>query len=101
MDSVASGTPYTFQQDSAPAHRAKLVHILAEEECAQLLGLQQPAPQQARPETMRLLLVEEVGEEVCATHHSNVASLKASIKSEMNRAGSCRGLHGLWSSGVV
>ncbi|QQP53597.1 Transposable element tcb1 transposase [Caligus rogercresseyi] len=25
MDSVASGTPYTFQQDSAPAHKAKLV----------------------------------------------------------------------------
>ncbi|QQP34817.1 Transposable element tcb1 transposase [Caligus rogercresseyi] len=25
MDSVASGTPYTFQQDSAPAHTAKLV----------------------------------------------------------------------------
>ncbi|QQP58452.1 Uncharacterized protein FKW44_003775 [Caligus rogercresseyi] len=26
MDSVASGTPYTFQQDSAPTHTAKLVH---------------------------------------------------------------------------
>ncbi|QQP37132.1 Transposable element tcb1 transposase [Caligus rogercresseyi] len=25
MDSVASGTPYTFQQDSAPVHKAKLV----------------------------------------------------------------------------
>ncbi|QQP55252.1 Transposable element tcb1 transposase [Caligus rogercresseyi] len=25
MDSVASGTPYTLQQDSAPAHTAKLV----------------------------------------------------------------------------
>ncbi|QQP35545.1 Transposable element tcb2 transposase, partial [Caligus rogercresseyi] len=25
MDSVASGTPYTFQQDLAPAHTAKLV----------------------------------------------------------------------------
>ncbi|QQP52741.1 Transposable element tcb2 transposase [Caligus rogercresseyi] len=25
MDSVASGTLYTFQQDSAPAHKAKLV----------------------------------------------------------------------------
>ncbi|QQP39707.1 Transposable element tcb1 transposase, partial [Caligus rogercresseyi] len=25
IDSVASGTPYTFQQDSAPAHTAKLV----------------------------------------------------------------------------
>ncbi|QQP39095.1 Uncharacterized protein FKW44_019868, partial [Caligus rogercresseyi] len=25
MDFVASGTPYTFQQDSAPAHKAKLV----------------------------------------------------------------------------
>ncbi|QQP50228.1 Transposable element tcb1 transposase [Caligus rogercresseyi] len=27
MDFVASGTPYTFQQDSAPAHKAKLVHF--------------------------------------------------------------------------
>ncbi|QQP48989.1 Transposable element tcb2 transposase [Caligus rogercresseyi] len=27
MDSVASGTPYTFQQDSAPAHKVKLVHF--------------------------------------------------------------------------
>ncbi|QQP35593.1 Transposable element tcb1 transposase [Caligus rogercresseyi] len=25
MDSVASGTPYTFQQDSAPTHKANLV----------------------------------------------------------------------------
>ncbi|QQP42463.1 Transposable element tcb1 transposase [Caligus rogercresseyi] len=25
MDSVASRTPYTFQQDSTPAHKAKLV----------------------------------------------------------------------------
>ncbi|QQP39747.1 Transposable element tcb2 transposase, partial [Caligus rogercresseyi] len=25
MDSVAFGTPYTFQQDSASAHKAKLV----------------------------------------------------------------------------
>ncbi|QQP41306.1 Transposable element tcb2 transposase [Caligus rogercresseyi] len=25
MGSVASGIPYTFQQDSAPAHKAKLV----------------------------------------------------------------------------
>ncbi|QQP50314.1 Transposable element tcb1 transposase [Caligus rogercresseyi] len=25
MDSVASGTPYTFQQNSAPAHKARIV----------------------------------------------------------------------------
>ncbi|QQP50599.1 Transposable element tcb2 transposase, partial [Caligus rogercresseyi] len=25
MNSLASGTPYTFQQDSAPAHKVKLV----------------------------------------------------------------------------
>ncbi|QQP36618.1 Uncharacterized protein FKW44_021773, partial [Caligus rogercresseyi] len=25
MDFVASGTPYTFQQDSAPAHKTKFV----------------------------------------------------------------------------
>ncbi|QQP38266.1 Uncharacterized protein FKW44_018794 [Caligus rogercresseyi] len=34
---------------------------------------------------MRLLLVGKLEREVCATHHSNVASLKASIKSEMNK----------------
>ncbi|QQP58006.1 Uncharacterized protein FKW44_003182 [Caligus rogercresseyi] len=34
---------------------------------------------------MRLLLIGEVEREVCATHHSNVASLKASIKSEMHK----------------
>ncbi|QQP36091.1 Transposable element tcb1 transposase [Caligus rogercresseyi] len=49
--------------------------VLAEEECAQLLGFQYLAPQQPRPEPM----------EVCAPHHNNVASLKASIKSEMNK----------------
>ncbi|QQP49429.1 Transposable element tcb2 transposase [Caligus rogercresseyi] len=52
--------------------------VLAEDECAQLLGLQHLAPQQPRPEPMRLLLVY-------ATHHSNMASLKASIKSEINK----------------
>ncbi|QQP35926.1 Transposable element tcb1 transposase [Caligus rogercresseyi] len=44
MDSVASGPPYTFQQDSAPAHKAKLVQSWLKEECAQLLGLQHLAP---------------------------------------------------------
>ncbi|QQP34929.1 Uncharacterized protein FKW44_022989 [Caligus rogercresseyi] len=34
---------------------------------------------------MRLLLVGKLKREVCSTHHSNVASLKASIKSEMNK----------------
>ncbi|QQP35912.1 Uncharacterized protein FKW44_020859, partial [Caligus rogercresseyi] len=52
--------------------------VLAEEECAKLLGLQHLTPQEPRSEPMRLLLV-------CATHHSYVASLKASIKSEMNK----------------
>ncbi|QQP54960.1 Transposable element tcb1 transposase, partial [Caligus rogercresseyi] len=36
--------------------------VLAEEECAQLLGLQHLAPQQPHLEPMQLLLVEEVGE---------------------------------------
>ncbi|QQP52996.1 Transposable element tcb2 transposase [Caligus rogercresseyi] len=62
MDSVAAGTPYTFQQDSAPRPQDQTCVVLAEEECAQLLGLQHLAPRQPRPEPMRLLLVREVGE---------------------------------------
>ncbi|QQP49525.1 Transposable element tcb1 transposase, partial [Caligus rogercresseyi] len=57
--------------------------VLAEEECAQLLGLQQLAPNS--PEPMRLLLLGKLEREVCATHHSNVAPLKASIKLETNK----------------
>ncbi|QQP54747.1 Hypothetical protein FKW44_007676 [Caligus rogercresseyi] len=34
---------------------------------------------------MRLLFVGKLEREVCTTHHSNVASLKASTKSEMNK----------------
>ncbi|QQP32937.1 Transposable element tcb1 transposase [Caligus rogercresseyi] len=49
MDSVASGTLYTFQQDSAHP-QGQTCAVLAEEECAQLLGLQHLAPQQPRPE---------------------------------------------------
>ncbi|QQP51956.1 Uncharacterized protein FKW44_013455 [Caligus rogercresseyi] len=33
MDPVASGTLYTFQQDSAPAHKAKLVQSWLKKIC--------------------------------------------------------------------
>ncbi|QQP53830.1 Transposable element tcb1 transposase, partial [Caligus rogercresseyi] len=77
MDFVAYGTPYTFQQDSAPAHKSKLVQYWLKKNLPNFWDFN-TWPQQPRPEPMRLRLV-------CATHHSNVASLKASIKSEMNK----------------
>ncbi|QQP40336.1 Uncharacterized protein FKW44_014342 [Caligus rogercresseyi] len=60
MDSVASGTTYTFQKDSAPAHTAKLVHSWLKKN-------------------------GKFEREVYATHHSIMASLKASIKLEINK----------------
>ncbi|QQP53123.1 Transposable element tcb1 transposase, partial [Caligus rogercresseyi] len=57
MDSVASGTPYTFQQDSAPAHKAKLVQSW----------------------------LKRIPDLNPCYYYFNVTSLKASIKSEMNK----------------
>ncbi|QQP38880.1 Transposable element tcb2 transposase [Caligus rogercresseyi] len=74
--------PWMDSQDSAPAHKAKLVQSWLKKN---VLNFQHLAPQQPRPELMRLLLVGKLEREVCATHHSNVASLKTSIKSEMDK----------------
>ncbi|QQP39205.1 Transposable element tcb2 transposase [Caligus rogercresseyi] len=60
MDSVASGTPYTFQQDSAPAHTAEIVQSWLKKN-------------------------GKLEREVYATHNSNMTSLKASIKSEIHK----------------
>ncbi|QQP55961.1 Uncharacterized protein FKW44_000468 [Caligus rogercresseyi] len=58
MDDVADGRPYTFQQDSAPAHRAKIV--------LDFLALKTPnfwppsfGPQQSGSESLRLLSMGE------------------------------------------
>ncbi|XP_059088732.1 uncharacterized protein LOC131884856 [Tigriopus californicus] len=58
MKEVAGETEFTFQQDSAPAHKAK--------------------------KTMDLLKLEngELERKVCKTHHNSINSLKASIKKE-------------------
>ncbi|QQP51059.1 Hypothetical protein FKW44_012274, partial [Caligus rogercresseyi] len=70
MDSVASGTRTHSSRTWRPPTR-QTCSVLAEEECAQLLGLQHLAPQQ--PDL-----------NLC-DYYFNTASLKASIKSEINK----------------
>ncbi|QQP51042.1 Transposable element tcb2 transposase, partial [Caligus rogercresseyi] len=77
MDSVASGTLCTFQQDSAPVHKAKLVQSWLKNNVPNFWDSNTWPPNSPGLKLMRLPLV-------CATYHSNVASLMASIKSEMN-----------------
>ncbi|QQP49348.1 Transposable element tcb1 transposase [Caligus rogercresseyi] len=72
-------------QDSAPAHTAKLVQSWLKKNVPNFWDFNTWPPQQPRPEPMRLLLVGKLEREVYATHHSNMASLKASIKLEINK----------------
>ncbi|QQP37865.1 Uncharacterized protein FKW44_018281 [Caligus rogercresseyi] len=74
--------------------------VLAEEECAQLLGLQHlpPPPQGPRSETIRLLLVEEVGEGGVRHTPQQCGVLEGLHQVGDEQAGSCRGLHGLWEA---
>ncbi|QQP35727.1 Transposable element tcb1 transposase [Caligus rogercresseyi] len=84
MDSVTSGPPYTFQQDSTPAHKAKLVQSWLKKNVPNFWDFN-TRPPTAPTCTHATTSCREVGEEVCAMHHNNVASLKASIKSEMHK----------------
>ncbi|QQP40962.1 Transposable element tcb2 transposase [Caligus rogercresseyi] len=67
--------------------------VLAEEECAQLLGLQHLNPPEPRSEPMRLLLVGEVGEGGVRLTTQQYEGLHQ-VGDE--QTGSCRGIHGLW-----
>ncbi|QQP51310.1 Transposable element tcb2 transposase [Caligus rogercresseyi] len=71
MDSVASGTPYKFQQDSAPAHKAKLVQSWLKKNVPNFWDFNtwHPNSPDLNP----------------CDYYFNVASLKASIKSEMKK----------------
>ncbi|QQP56945.1 Transposable element tcb2 transposase [Caligus rogercresseyi] len=69
IDTVASGRKYTFQQDSAPAHKAKTVQAWLKENVPHFWDPQTwpPTPQ--------------ISTLACATHHNSVEALKSSITS--------------------
>ncbi|QQP38250.1 Transposable element tcb2 transposase, partial [Caligus rogercresseyi] len=49
MNSVGSWTPYTFQQDSVPAHKAKLVQSWLKKNVSNFWDFNTWAPQRPRP----------------------------------------------------
>ncbi|QQP41523.1 Uncharacterized protein FKW44_015926 [Caligus rogercresseyi] len=85
MDYVTSGTPYTFQQDSAPAHKAKLVQSWLKKNVPKFWDFNTWPPNSLDLHPCDYFLLGKLEREVCAIHHNIVASLKASIKSEMNK----------------
>ncbi|QQP53214.1 Transposable element tcb2 transposase [Caligus rogercresseyi] len=73
------------QQDSAPIHKAKLLQSWLKKNVPSFWDFNIWPPQQPRPEPMRLLLVGEVGEGGVRHTPQQLAFLKASIKSEINK----------------
>ncbi|QQP52578.1 Transposable element tcb2 transposase [Caligus rogercresseyi] len=77
--------PWMDFQDSAPAHKAKLVQSWLKKNVPNFWDFNTWPPNSPDLNPCDYYLKGKLEREVSATHHSNVASLKASIKSEMNK----------------
>ncbi|QQP36931.1 Uncharacterized protein FKW44_022178, partial [Caligus rogercresseyi] len=71
--------------DSAPAHKAKLVQSWLKKNVPNFCDFNTWPPHSPDLNPCDYYLEGKLEREVRATHHSNVASLKASIKLEMNK----------------
>ncbi|QQP38596.1 Transposable element tcb2 transposase [Caligus rogercresseyi] len=84
------GTPMSILaekrgQDSSPTHKAKFVHSWLRRMCTTSGTSTSDPPNSPDMNPCDYYLLGKLEREVCATNHSNVASLKASIKSETNK----------------
>ncbi|QQP50280.1 Transposable element tcb2 transposase, partial [Caligus rogercresseyi] len=81
IDTVASGRKYTFQQDSAPAHKAKTVQAWLKENVPHFWDPQTWPSNSPDLNPCDYYLYEKLEGEACATHHNSVEALKSSITS--------------------
>lgn len=82
MNSKASGRQYTFQQDSAPAHKAKTTLALLADKVPHFWTPQEWPSNSPDLNPCDYYLWGRLEREACSTPHSNVASLKAAVTKE-------------------